>query len=77
MGDLNGDGKISYPEFLEMFRKKTVEAKKEVLEQGDSSSVSTKDNLLGFDAKIPGGRFDSSIDDKVKESHVPIIDSER
>ena len=79
MGDLNGDGKISYSEFLKMFRQKTVDAKKQVLLQTESSSLSANksDNLLGLDAKIPGGRYDSNIDDTLKKPHVPIVETER
>ena len=79
MGDLNGDGKISYPEFLKMFRQKTVDAKKQVLLQTESSSLGANksDDLLGLDAKIPGGRYDSNIDDTLKKPHVPIVETER
>ncbi len=61
--DLNQDGKITYQEFLESFRAQTFK----VLEHVDDSTVIDSDNnLIGLDAKIPGGRFDSELDESLK-----------
>lgn len=61
--DLNKDGKISYQEFLQSFRAQTFK----VLEHMDDSTVNdSENNLIGLDAKIPGGRFDSELDESLK-----------
>mmetsp|Transcript_5433 Transcript_5433/g.15988 ORF Transcript_5433/g.15988 Transcript_5433/m.15988 type:complete len:299 (-) Transcript_5433:1662-2558(-) len=59
-GDVDGDGQLSYDEFLNMFRKKTTALKMQVAHLDTSSSHEGTGELLGLDAKIPGGRFDSS-----------------
>jgi hypothetical protein len=58
---------VTYQEFLTMFRKKTVALKKTVVHMESSiTDAGVDEDLLGLDANIPGGRFDSSIDPKLK-----------
>lgn len=58
--DKDEDGKISYKEFLSAFRTQTF-AKAMQFEDGDESiSQIGGDDLVGLDAHIPGGKFDSS-----------------
>jgi hypothetical protein len=59
--DVKGDGKISYAEFLEAFRTET-EAMADTIGLVRKSSVDIGDDkLVGLEAKIPGGRFDSDL----------------
>ncbi|CAJ1936173.1 unnamed protein product [Cylindrotheca closterium] len=55
--DKDGDGEISYAEFLSMFRQNRTNLF-DIIEPAES--VYSEDGLLGLDAKIPGGKFDSS-----------------
>ncbi|KAL7559058.1 hypothetical protein ACA910_018413 [Epithemia clementina (nom. ined.)] len=66
--DTDGDGRISYPEFLALFRKQTQDRAGELgrLETGLSDAASEK-GLMGLDAKIPGGRYDSNLPDSLKQ----------
>jgi hypothetical protein len=50
---------VSYPEFLEMFRSETISLVQSVV-KSESTVSGEEGSLLGIDAKIPGGRFDSS-----------------
>jgi hypothetical protein len=60
---------VTYQEFLTMFRKKTVALKKTVVhEESDITDAGSDEDLLGLDAKIPGGRFDSSVDSELKNT---------
>jgi hypothetical protein len=59
--DTNGDGKISYKEFLNAFRKETRDTAEHVAQLGKHSTHISEANLVGLDAKIPGGRFDSNL----------------
>ena len=66
--DTDGDGRISYPEFLALFRKDTVARAGELARIDTDPVDSTTDNgLVGLDAKIPGGRFDSNLPDSLKQ----------
>jgi hypothetical protein len=60
--DKNKDGKISYAEFLATFREQT-HAVVQTVEGAEPIAVSTLNNesLVGLDAKIPGGIYDSSL----------------
>ena len=52
---------VSYQEFLEAFRSQTF-ARALQLEEGEESvSQLGGDDLLGLDAKIPGGKYDSEV----------------
>jgi len=64
--DMDNDGKISYPEFLKMFRQQTSSLIDQVT-RFDSTGTSVHDgSLVGIDAKIPGGKYDSEIVAKAK-----------
>lgn len=62
--DTDGDGKISYPEFLALFRqqhhKMAEQAGNDVV---DDSTHASEANLVGLEAEIPGGKFDTQISD--------------
>ena len=60
--DLNQDGRISYKEFLTYFRKQTTQMANTVAHMETQSLHQSEVGLLGLDAKIPGGRFDSHLD---------------
>lgn len=60
--DKDKDGKISYKEFLSAFREQTFVAAKR-LSSVEQSEHDTNSDLVGLDARIPGGRFDSNVDD--------------
>ena len=51
------DFAVSYQEFLEGFRSNTVAKAMQLQDMDDS--VSDAGDLLGLDAKIPGGIYDS------------------
>jgi hypothetical protein len=60
---------VTYKEFLTMFRKKTIALKKTVVySESDITDAGNDEDLLGLDADIPGGRFDSSVDPKLKST---------
>jgi hypothetical protein len=59
--DVNGDGKISYAEFLEAFRKETEAIADNIALVRKPSDEINEDELVGLDAKIPGGRYDSDL----------------
>jgi len=56
--DKDGDGEISYVEFLSLFQKNRSNLLVEFSPQSTKSMAD--DNLVGLDAKIPGGKFDPS-----------------
>ena len=58
--DKNKDGKISYQEFLESFRDQT-QALADSVDFVMEDSEDLSESLVGLDAKIPGGRFDSEL----------------
>mmetsp|Transcript_1637 Transcript_1637/g.2346 ORF Transcript_1637/g.2346 Transcript_1637/m.2346 type:complete len:597 (+) Transcript_1637:176-1966(+) len=64
--DTDGDNKISYPEFLALFRKQNHALAEEAGNDAGSdeftSSKSFDGSLVGLDAEIPGGRYDSNLD---------------
>lgn len=66
--DKNKDGRISFQEFLESFREKT-EAMAQAVEEMDDASMSSSasGSLMGLDAHIPGGMFDSNLSPSEKE----------
>ena len=49
-----------------MFRKKTLEAKRQLKPLQSSLREDEEDGLVGLDAKIPGGRYDSTVDEALK-----------
>lgn len=52
-----------------MFRKETVALKKTVVHaESDITDSGNDEDLLGLDAKIPGGRFDSTVDNELKST---------
>jgi hypothetical protein len=56
--DTDQDGQISYKEFLEAFRKETAAMAENIaLVDGENGDA----ELVGLDAKIPGGRYDSDL----------------
>lgn len=59
--DINGDGQISYQEFLEAFRKETEAMANNISRVEKPSYDSGDDALVGLEAKIPGGRYDSDL----------------
>lgn len=58
--DKDSDGKISYQEFLTAFRSSTFAKTMQIVDIEDSTHGNDSDALLGLDAKIPGGAFDST-----------------
>jgi hypothetical protein len=50
---------VSYPEFLEMFRKETNSLVQSCV-KAESTMGDDEESLLGIDTKIPGGKYDSS-----------------
>lgn len=63
--DTDGDGKISYQEFFALFREHTRELANNV-GQVDAEELNEQGNeLVGLDAKIPGGRFDVESDSAI------------
>eukprot|EP00934_Nitzschia_sp_Nitz4_P009415 Nitzschia sp. Nitz4//scaffold133_size116822//56256//65702//NITZ4_003807-RA/size116822-snap-gene-0.16-mRNA-1//-1//CDS//3329535396//9405//frame0 len=56
--DVDNDGKISYPEFLAMFRKQTQAKVMSQMISRESTVASDDGSLVGIDAKIPGGKTD-------------------
>lgn len=53
--DSNKDGRISYDEFLESFRNQMhLAVRKAALDEGSIHDA----NLLGLDAKVPGGKYE-------------------
>jgi hypothetical protein len=65
-GDEDHDGKISYKEFLTAFRRQTVSAATQVTKLEQLSSNGSE-ILIGLDAKIPGGRYDSNLSPSLQE----------
>lgn len=59
-GDIDGDGKISYKEFLYVFRKHEGEVIDEIEAAGNSIHDSDH-GLLGLQSPIPGGQFDKDL----------------
>jgi len=66
--DKNKDGKISFAEFLESFREQTeaMVACVESMEFGVDDDDSVDDTLIGLDAKIPGGKYDTDLSASAK-----------
>jgi hypothetical protein len=64
--DSDNDGQLSYKEFLVMFRQRTSKLVQQVAHLDASTDLEGAENLIGLDAKIPGGRFDSTVDEKLK-----------
>lgn len=60
-GDADRDGKISYEEFLAAFRAQTATVAHKVAHMETVSSHTADGELLGLDAKVPGGRYDSDL----------------
>lgn len=58
--DADGDGKITYKEFLTAFRSKTHSVANQLAHMESAESEDDKD-LVGLDAKIPGGKFDPNL----------------
>eukprot|EP00980_Cylindrotheca_fusiformis_P022242 scaffold9153_cov121-Cylindrotheca_fusiformis.AAC.6 len=54
--DTDKDGMISFDEFKAMFRKNSSTRKQQLFGAGDD--VDEGENLVGLDAKIPGGKYD-------------------
>lgn len=54
-------GAVSYQEFLGMFRKDTKRLVKQLTGLQAMMSLQPDDSLVGIDAKIPGGVYDSSM----------------
>jgi calcium-dependent protein kinase len=67
--DTGRDGKISYPEFLALFRKQTRAMAVEVGAVVDDPTEDdpTVHDLVGLDAKIPGGLYDPGLSGDEKE----------
>jgi len=59
-GDLDGDGKISWEEFHTMFRQ-NAEKMQSQMHTMDSTVSDSDVGLVGLDAKIPGGKYDSEV----------------
>jgi hypothetical protein len=62
--DADKDGKISYPEFLALFRQTTHQIAEDAIREtsSDSGSDGTEGvQLVGLDAHIPGGLYDSNL----------------
>lgn len=50
---------VSFDEFKAMFRKNANSNKKLLFDAGDDGAEN-EGNLVGLDAKIPGGKYDAS-----------------
>jgi hypothetical protein len=59
--DVNNKGRISYKEFLEAFRKETEATADNIAYVRRPSDGIGDDKLVGLEAKIPGGRYDSGL----------------
>jgi EF-hand domain pair len=82
--DSDHDGKISYPEFLALFRQETHQLAIDVIREaasdtGSDGSGEEEEQLLGLDAHIPGGLYDSHLGpseqkqaDRIREMSVEI-----
>lgn len=68
--DTDKDGRISYSEFLRYFRTNTDAMVQTITDQslveGGSTLHESEAGYLGLDAKIPGGRYDSNLSEKLK-----------
>ena len=64
--DTDGDGRISYSEFLAIFRKRALVMAEELATVDQPDEPGPDSTLVGLDAKIPGGRYDSSLPDSLK-----------
>ena len=54
---------VSYQEFLEMFRKQQQHLVNSFMRI--ESSIDDDGSLVGIDTKIPGGKFDTSVREKM------------
>lgn len=50
---------VSFDEFKAMFRKNANSKKEQLFDAGDDGAEDAG-NLVGLDAKIPGGKYDAS-----------------
>jgi EF-hand domain pair len=61
--DDNNDGKISFQEFLYFFRRQTKAIAAKVAASPEASEeMGDETSLLGLDARIPGGQYDTAYD---------------
>ena len=58
--DVDKDGKISWDEFLQLFRQQHTK-RMSAIQHMESTATESDANLIGLDAKIPGGKFDSTV----------------
>jgi len=65
-GDLDGDGKITYKEFLTAFRTKTDKVAHQLAHMESSMPSEVENELVGLDATIPGGRYDPDLSPELK-----------
>jgi len=75
--DKNNDGKISYEEFLSFFRSETDALADKVAHPMHESVHENESQLVGLDAKIPGGRYDSKLSPSLKEQADKLKQAER
>ena len=60
---------VSYKEFLGLFRKKHLNRVFQIAHLESTMSEQEGDsNLVGLEAKIPGGKYDSTVDEKFKRA---------
>jgi hypothetical protein len=64
--DKNEDGQISYKEFLEAFRQETEAIADNIAFTEESTHDVGYADLVGLEAKIPGGRYDSDLSPSLK-----------
>lgn len=64
--DKNKDGQISYKEFLEAFRQETAAIAENIAFTEESTHELGDADLVGLEAKIPGGRYDSGLSSSLK-----------
>jgi len=57
--------RISYKEFVTAFRSKTNQVADQLAHMDSTVSVAGQ-NLVGLDAKIPGGRYDPDLNPELK-----------
>ena len=60
---------VSHKEFLGLFRKKHLNKVFQIAHLESTMSEQEGDsNLVGLEAKIPGGKYDSTVDEKFKRA---------
>lgn len=59
---------VSYKEFLQLFRqqRRNMSRRLSELHLNETEKEPGDENLIGLDAKIPGGMYDDSVDPKYK-----------